>query len=150
MTGQAVRTRQRPWLCSVYMKGTTMEHETEAQPQETPRRRWQRRMAARPAVLAQTTWGMEVAPLYTPEDMQHLDYDRDLGYPGEFPFTRGVYPSMYRGRLWTFREYAGFGTAEDSNARLPAGLSRPGSHPPAGWSDGRAVCARPEGVTGKP
>ena len=101
-----------------------MEHETEAQPQETPRRRWQRRMAARPPVPAQTTWGMEVAPLYIPEDMQHIDYDRDLGYPGAFPFTRGVYPSMYRGRLWTFREYAGFGTAEDSNARYRALLDQ--------------------------
>jgi len=67
---------------------------------------------------------MEVAPLYTPEDVQYIDDARDLGYPGEFPFTRGVYPSMYRGRLWTFREYAGFGTAEDSNARYRALLDQ--------------------------
>ena len=97
-----------------------MEHETDAQPHETPHTRWQRRMAARPAAPVQTTWGMEVAPLYTPEDIQHIAYEHDLGYPGEFPFTRGVYPSMYRGRLWTFREYSGFGTAEDSNARYRA------------------------------
>src|SRR5438552_6882482 len=106
------------------MKGITMEHETEAQTHETSQTRWQRRMAARPLAPAQTTWGMEVAPLYTPEDAQHIEYDRDLGYPGEFPFTRGVYPSMYRGRLWTFREYAGFGTAEDSNARYRALLDQ--------------------------
>ena len=101
-----------------------MEHETEAQSQETPHTRWQRRMAARPAAPVQTTWGMEVAPLYTPEDVQPIDYACDLGYPGEFPFTRGVYPSMYRGRLWTFREYSGFGTAEDSNARYRALLGQ--------------------------
>ena len=101
-----------------------MEHETKAQPQETPRTRWQLRMAARPLPPVQTTWGMEVAPLYTPEDVQHIDDACDLGYPGEFPFTRGVYPSMYRGRLWTFREYSGFGTAEDSNARYRALLDQ--------------------------
>jgi len=106
------------------MEETPMESETDAQPQETPHTRWQRRMATRPVAPVQTTWGMEVAPLYTPEDVQHIDYDHDLGYPGEFPFTRGVYPSMYRGRLWTFREYAGFGTAEDSNARYRALLDQ--------------------------
>src|SRR3954468_11307337 len=47
-----------------------------------------------------------------------IDYDRDLGYPGAFPYTRGVYPSMYRGRLWTMRQFAGFGTAEETNARF--------------------------------
>jgi len=97
-----------------------MEHGTE----ETPQARWQRRMTARPPAPVQTTWGMEVAPLYTAADLQHLDPAHDLGYPGEFPFTRGVYPSMYRGRLWTFREYAGFGTAEDSNARYRALLDQ--------------------------
>jgi methylmalonyl-CoA mutase, N-terminal domain len=81
-------------------------------------------MAARPPAPVQTTWGMEVAPLYTPEDIQHIEYEHDLGYPGEFPFTRGVYSSMYCGRLWTFREYAGFGTAEDSNARYRALLDQ--------------------------
>ena len=101
-----------------------MEPETDAQPHETPHTRWQRRTAARPLAPVQTTWGMEVAPLYTPEDIQHIDYARDLGYPGESPFTRGVYPSMYRGRLWTFREYAGFGTAEDSNTRYRALLDQ--------------------------
>jgi len=61
--------------------------------------------------------GVENEPLYTPENVE-LDYARDLGYPGEYPFTRGVYPSMYRGRLWTMRQFAGFGTAEETNARF--------------------------------
>jgi methylmalonyl-CoA mutase N-terminal domain/subunit len=71
-----------------------------------------------------TPSGFAVAPLYTAADVQGLDYERDLGYPGEFPFTRGIYPSMYRGRLWTFREYSGFGTAEDTNVRYRALLEQ--------------------------
>ena len=55
--------------------------------------------------------------LYTPEDIQDFDYIRDLGFPGEFPFTRGVQSTMYRSRLWTMRQYAGFGSAEESNER---------------------------------
>ncbi|MBV8206445.1 MAG: methylmalonyl-CoA mutase, partial [Acidobacteria bacterium] len=58
-----------------------------------------------------------VHPLYTPADLRDWDYDRDAGYPGEFPFTRGVQPTMYRGRLWTMRQYAGMGDAEESNRR---------------------------------
>jgi methylmalonyl-CoA mutase, N-terminal domain len=65
----------------------------------------------------QTTSCVEVERLYTPEDVD-LDYDRDLGYPGEPPYTRGVQPTMYRGRFWTMRQYAGFGTAEETNARF--------------------------------
>src|SRR5271154_6434674 len=56
-------------------------------------------------------------PLYTPEDLAEWDYDRDVGHPGEFPFTRGVQATMYRGRLWTMRQYAGMGDAEESNKR---------------------------------
>ena len=97
-----------------------MQYNIDQQQQATARQRWQRRMTERPVPSASTSSGFEVAPLYTPADIQHLDYERDIGYPGEFPFTRGVYPSMYRGRLWTFREYAGFGTAEDTNARYRA------------------------------
>jgi methylmalonyl-CoA mutase, N-terminal domain len=67
--------------------------------------------------LFSTISGVEPEPLYTPENVE-LDYARDLGYPGEYPFTRGVYPSMYRGRLWTMRQFAGFGTAEETNARF--------------------------------
>jgi methylmalonyl-CoA mutase N-terminal domain/subunit len=58
-----------------------------------------------------------VQPLYTPSDLAGWDYDRDLGYPGEFPYTRGVQATMYRGRLWTMRQYAGMGDAEESNKR---------------------------------
>jgi len=61
--------------------------------------------------------GAEVPPLATP-DTAETDYERDLGYPGAFPFTRGVYPSMYRGRLWTMRQFAGFGTAAETNERF--------------------------------
>ena len=61
--------------------------------------------------------GLPVEPLYTPENVD-IDYERDLGRPGEFPFTRGVYPTMYRGRLWTMRQFAGFGTAEETNERF--------------------------------
>ncbi|MBN1800140.1 MAG: methylmalonyl-CoA mutase family protein [Candidatus Lokiarchaeota archaeon] len=60
---------------------------------------------------------IEIKELYTPEDIKDFDYNRDLGAPGEFPFTRGVYPSMYRGRLWTMRQFAGLGTAEQTNER---------------------------------
>jgi methylmalonyl-CoA mutase N-terminal domain/subunit len=56
--------------------------------------------------------------LYTPLDIADLSYERDLGYPGEYPYTRGVQPTMYRGRLWTMRQYAGYGTAEESNERF--------------------------------
>jgi methylmalonyl-CoA mutase, N-terminal domain len=65
----------------------------------------------------ETLSGEPLEPLYTPEDVEGLDYDRDLGYPGEYPFTRGVYPTMYRGRLWTMRQFAGFGSPEQTNER---------------------------------
>lgn len=61
--------------------------------------------------------GEPVNILYTPQDIKNLDYMRDLGLPGEYPFTRGVYPNMYRGRLWTMRQFSGFGTPEDTNKR---------------------------------
>src|SRR5437667_1308983 len=65
-----------------------------------------------------TTSDITLKRLYTPDDIAALDYERDLGVPGEYPFTRGVQPTMYRGRLWTMRQYAGFGTAEESNTRF--------------------------------
>jgi methylmalonyl-CoA mutase, N-terminal domain len=68
--------------------------------------------------LFTTNSGEEVAPLYTEQDLADTDVERDVGYPGEYPFTRGVYPSMYRGRLWTMRQFAGFGTAEETNERF--------------------------------
>jgi methylmalonyl-CoA mutase N-terminal domain/subunit len=64
-----------------------------------------------------TSDGMQVDPLYSPEDLDGWNYLEQLGFPGEFPFTRGVQPTMYRGRLWTMRQYAGFGDAEESNQR---------------------------------
>lgn len=65
----------------------------------------------------QTSSHIPVHPLYTPGDLAGWDYDREVGYPGEFPFTRGVQATMYRGRLWTMRQYAGMGDAEESNKR---------------------------------
>jgi len=67
--------------------------------------------------------GVPLPPLHTPADAGG-DYVRDLGFPGEFPFTRGIHPTMYRGRLWTMRQYAGFGTADQTNARFRALLAR--------------------------
>jgi len=66
----------------------------------------------------ETLSGLPVKPLYTPADLQGFDYEAKLGVPGEYPFTRGVYPTMYRGRLWTMRMFAGFGRPEDTNARF--------------------------------
>src|SRR3989441_607574 len=60
---------------------------------------------------------IEILPAYSPDDIKDFDYQRDLGTPGEFPFTRGIYPTMYRERLWTMRQFAGFGMAEESNRR---------------------------------
>ncbi len=65
----------------------------------------------------QTTSGIAVKRVFSPEDIAGLDYEQDLNLPGEFPYTRGVQPTMYRGRFWTMRQYAGFGTAEDTNRR---------------------------------
>jgi methylmalonyl-CoA mutase N-terminal domain/subunit len=61
--------------------------------------------------------GAEVKRLYTPEDIAGIDYLTDIGFPGQYPYTRGVQTTMYRGRLWTMRQYAGFATAEESNKR---------------------------------
>jgi methylmalonyl-CoA mutase N-terminal domain/subunit len=76
---------------------------------------------------ATTVSGRHVAPLYTPADVEQLDYDRDLGNPGEFPYTRGLHPSGYRGKLWTMRQFAGFGTPEDTNARYQQLLAAGGT-----------------------
>ena len=77
-----------------------------------------------PKEAASTMSGVPVNPLYTPEDLADWSYDRQLGYPGEYPFTRGVYPSMYRGQLWTIRQFAGYGTAEETNRRYKFLLSQ--------------------------
>lgn len=106
----------------------------------------------------QTTSGIEIKRLYTPADVATLDYDAALGFPGQYPFTRGVQPTMYRGRFWTMRQYAGFGTAEESNARyrylleqgqtglsvafdLPTQMGRDSDHPLAAGEVGRAGVA---------
>ena len=65
-----------------------------------------------------TESGIEVEPVYTPQDLNGFDYPEKLGDPGEYPYTRGVYPTMYRGRPWTMRQYAGFGTARETNERF--------------------------------
>jgi methylmalonyl-CoA mutase N-terminal domain/subunit len=65
----------------------------------------------------ETSSHIPIRPLYTPDDLAAWDYDRDVGYPGDFPYTRGVQATMYRGRLWTMRQYAGMGDAEESNKR---------------------------------
>ena len=82
--------------------------------------RWRERCARTPdrtGELFSTLSGLDVLPLATPDTVE-VDFERDLGYPGEFPFTRGVYPSMYRGRLWTMRQFAGFGSAAETNERF--------------------------------
>ncbi|HXK32868.1 MAG TPA: methylmalonyl-CoA mutase family protein [Dehalococcoidia bacterium] len=70
------------------------------------------------------TTSTETRRLYTPLDTETLDFDRDIGHPGEYPYTRGVQPTMYRGRIWTMRQYAGFGTARESNERFKFLLSQ--------------------------
>jgi methylmalonyl-CoA mutase N-terminal domain/subunit len=89
------------------------------------RERWERetygpyvRRAPERDVRFETLSGIPIRPLYTPADLEGWRYAEKLGYPGEYPFTRGPYPSMYRGRSWTMRMFAGFGRPEDTNARF--------------------------------
>ena len=89
------------------------------------RDRWRETLRAKAVEAAperrdrfETSSGIEVRDLYTPADLAGLDEDRDLGRPGEYPFTRGVQPTMYRSRFWTMRQYAGFATAEETNRRF--------------------------------
>jgi methylmalonyl-CoA mutase N-terminal domain/subunit len=72
----------------------------------------------------ETSSHVAIHPLYTPADLEGWDYDRELGFPGQFPYTRGVQASMYRGRLWTMRQYAGMGDADESNRRYKYLLSQ--------------------------
>lgn len=71
-----------------------------------------------------TLGGLPLKRTYTPVDIEEIDYSSEIGFPGEYPFTRGVQPTMYRGRFWTMRQYAGFATAEDSNRRYRYLLSQ--------------------------
>ncbi|MHB1011560.1 MAG: acyl-CoA mutase large subunit family protein [Desulfobacteria bacterium] len=83
---------------------------------ERQRRAWVAELEKRPPAQAATPSGIPLEPVYGPESASGRDLSR-VGYPGQYPYTRGLHASMYRGRLWTFRQYAGFGTAEDTNAR---------------------------------
>ena len=80
--------------------------------------------APKPGKKQETSSHIEVHPLYTSADLESWDYDRDVGYPGQYPYTRGVQATMYRGRLWTMRQYAGMGDAEESNRRYKYLLSQ--------------------------
>jgi len=76
------------------------------------------RFGERKETFETDTEGQSVDRIYTPDDIADLDYTNDLGFPGEEPYTRGVYPTMHRGRLWTMRKYAGMGTAQETNERF--------------------------------
>ncbi|MEO0137011.1 MAG: methylmalonyl-CoA mutase family protein [candidate division WOR-3 bacterium] len=86
---------------------------------ESRKKQWEEKYKSCPERDAKFTTisGIPLKPLYTPEDLPDFDYERDLGYPGEFPFTRGVQTTMYRGRLWTMRQFSGMGTPKDTNKR---------------------------------
>jgi methylmalonyl-CoA mutase N-terminal domain/subunit len=99
---RSVRQERRRW------EDTTLKKTLEKMPER----------AAEDAVEFTTISGMPVNRLYTPADLEDFDYERDLGMPGEFPFTRGVHPNMYRAKPWTMRLFAGFGTAEETNQRF--------------------------------
>ena len=99
--------------------------ETRRKRPDAGRERWRETLRRKAVEVAperrdpfETSSGIEVGDLYTPADTAGLDEDRDLGRPGEFPFTRGVQPTMYRSRFWTMRQYAGFSTAEETNRRF--------------------------------
>src|SRR6185295_16283581 len=81
---------------------------------------WEKRYAElkeRPDLYPFTISGIPIKPLYTPEDLAGIDPARDLGYPGEYPYTRGVHTTMYRGRMFTMRQFSGFATPRESNRR---------------------------------
>src|SRR4051812_33221138 len=84
------------------------------------RERWGRENAAAPRreQPPTTVSGVPIAPLYTPDSLDGFDPEHDLGYPGQYPFARGVHASMYRSRLWTMRQFAGFGTPGQTNERF--------------------------------
>jgi methylmalonyl-CoA mutase, N-terminal domain len=111
-------------------KGTLYSPEALARIAEE-QQRWEETSVAQslkrmPEPQAETTTqsGMPIKRLYTPEDGANLDYERDLGFPGEYPYTRGVQPTMYRAKPWTMRMFAGFGAAEETNERFKYLLSQ--------------------------
>ncbi|MBI5837052.1 MAG: methylmalonyl-CoA mutase [Candidatus Eisenbacteria bacterium] len=121
-------------------------------------REWQEQLQKSPAreISFDTISGAPNQPLYTPLDADGFDYDRDLGLPGEYPFTRGIHASMYRTRLWTMRQFSGFGTARDTNARYKfllgrgqTGLSVAFDNPTImGYDSDAPIAAGEVGVTG--
>jgi methylmalonyl-CoA mutase N-terminal domain/subunit len=103
----------------------TLYNPEELERVRSERGRWETTTVAKSTVRvpelypdATTQSGMPIKRIYTPEDGAHLDYERDLAFPGEYPYTRGVQPTMYRARPWTMRMFAGFGTAEETNERF--------------------------------
>ena len=98
MTIEKISSKKTAWLETVY--GPAVKKRAERKPRFT------------------TLSGEPIEPLYTGEDLGGFDGERDLGAPGDFPYTRGIHPSMYRTRLWTMRQFAGFGSAEDTNRRF--------------------------------
>jgi methylmalonyl-CoA mutase N-terminal domain/subunit len=110
--------------CHAWKRRIAVADDTDLERIRHAKQRWERqtldpalkRLPERQAAFA-TASGIALERLYTPLDLARWDYQQALGFPGEYPFTRGVQPSMYRGRLWTMRQYAGFGTAEESNQR---------------------------------
>jgi len=113
----------------VVQQGTLFDKETLEQLKEE-RRQWeettvrksQQRLPEQDNLI--TTSGVPINRVYTPQDNESLDYSRDIGLPGEYPYTRGVQPTMYRAKPWTMRMFAGFGTAEDTNKRFKYLLSQ--------------------------
>ncbi|MFO7599462.1 MAG: methylmalonyl-CoA mutase family protein, partial [Candidatus Desulfacyla sp.] len=82
------------------------------------KRRWQEKLLNRKPIQKHSTdWDDPIEVLYAPDDLQDTNYLSDIGFPGQYPFVRGVHPSMYLGRTWTMRQYSGFGTAEETNKR---------------------------------
>src|ERR1700738_4198321 len=92
----------------------------------TASERWEQEAAAAPKrnVPPTTVSGVPIEALYTPEHVADIDPESDLGYPGQYPFTRGVHATMYRSRLWTMRQFAGFGTPRQTNERFKFLLSK--------------------------
>ena len=108
-----------------------MPETKESSPAEIEKERWEHE-TLQPALdkhperkkSFQTVSLEEVDRLYTPADTANLDFDRDISFPGEFPYTRGIHPTGYRGKLWTMRQFAGFSTPEETNARFKSLLQQ--------------------------
>src|SRR5688572_20757282 len=101
---------------------------------ETAKQRWERetlepalKKAPERSTAFTTISGRRIEQLYTPDDLAGIDESRDINLPGTFPYTRGIHPTGYRGKLWTMRQFAGFGTPEDTNARYKALLKSGGT-----------------------